>query len=402
MTDGSIQMLELVNQWLGRMEVAPVVGAGIIAAVTIVAAWVMRLLGGRLALALSRWSGLGIRTQLFEIIRHPLWMSVLMIGALLEVQWLSLPHPADFLITGAAQTGLAVLWAIVLGRTLALSCSRLSAYYAGAEELFRLTENIGVVVIAAVSALIILSIWRINLTPLIASAGLVGIVVGLAAKDTLGNFFGGISVFLDRPFRRGDYIVLDSGQRGQVINIGLRSTRILTRDDILISIPNAMIVSTKIVNESAPNRIMRIRLKISVLQGSDHEKVRQALHKIAEDNELVLSKPAPRVRFRGFGDTSFDFELLCWIANPRDKGKTIDQLNTAAVEEFIRTGISLVTPQRELYIYQVSKTSDASNAEKPRSADDGGPVEQATAYPSDTNVIEQAERGKEEPEVRAP
>ena len=76
-----------------------------------------------------------------------------------------------------------------------------------------------------------------SLTAVFASAGIVGLGIALAAKETLANFFGGISIFLDRPFKSGDYIVLDSGERGRVVEVGLRSTRILTRDDIQIPVP---------------------------------------------------------------------------------------------------------------------------------------------------------------------
>lgn len=375
---------ELITQWLEQMEVAPIVGAAIIAFVTVVATGLVRLLGDKVALALSRWSRLGIRTQLFDIIRGPLWVSVILVGALAEIQWLTPPPPVDFLVRGTALTGLAIIWMIALGRTLALISSRLSGYYPDAGELFRLSENVGVVAVAAIGGLMILGIWQINLTPLLASAGLIGIIVGLAAKDTLGNFFGGISVFLDKPFKRGDWIVLQPGERGKVIDIGLRSTRILTRDDVLITIPNSAIANSKIINESAPKRRMRVRVKISALQGSDPDKVQEALLKIAEENELVLSEPKPRVRFRGFGDTSFDFELLCWTANPKDKGKLIHQLNTAAVKEFIRIGISLVTPQREFFIYQIPNIGTVPKGERPHGADDRDQTKQteATAFKS--------------------
>ncbi|MGB6063241.1 MAG: mechanosensitive ion channel domain-containing protein [Desulfomonilaceae bacterium] len=235
--------MELVNQWLAQIGVAPLVGAAIIAAATVVAAGLVRLLGDRVALALSKWSRLGIRGQLFKIIRLPLWTSVLLTGVLLEVQWLTPRPPLGLFIAGAAKTTLAIIWLIVLGRTLTLVSSRLGGYYPDAKEFLRLSENVGIAIIVLMAGLVILSIWQINLTPLLASAGLIGIVVGLAAKDTLGNFFGGISVFLDRPFRPGDYLVLNSGERGKVIDIGIRSTKILTRDDVLISVPNSLIVS---------------------------------------------------------------------------------------------------------------------------------------------------------------
>ena len=353
--------MEIINQWLAQMEIAPFVGAVIIAAVTIVAAKMVQLLGKRIALTASRWSRLGTRIQLFKIIHRSLWMTVLLLGILVEVKWINPAARVDLLITGATKTVLAIMWGIVLVRMLGFVSSRLSSRYPAESELFLMTQNIGIAFISISGGLAIMGIWGINLTPLLASAGIAGIIVGLAAKDTLGNFFGGISLLLDKPFKHGDYIVLSSGERGRVVDIGLRSTRIVTRDDILITVPNSVIISTKIINETAPAGIMRVRAKISVLQGSAPEKVQEALLKIAKENRLVLSEPAPRVRFRGFGDTSFDFELLCWIAKPKDKGRVLHQLNTAAVKEFTRSGISLVTPQREVTVYQISEKEPESH-----------------------------------------
>lgn len=346
--------MELITQWLAQMDVAPIVGAAFIAVTTIVAAILVRLAGDRVALAVSRWSGLGIRFQFYDIIRHPLWLSVILVGALLEVQWLVPPEHIGFLIAGGAKTILVIMWMIVLGRTLGLVSSRLAGYYPGGSEVLRLSQNIGIAAVVVIGGLMVLAVWQINLTPLLASAGLAGIIVALAAKDTLGNFFGGISVFLDRPFKPGDYILLRTGERGKVVDIGLRSTRILTRDDVLITIPNSVIVSTKIINESAPSRIMRVRTKVSVANTSDVEQVKGVLLKVAGDNSLVLSEPRPRVRFRAFGDGSLDFELLSWIAQPKDKGRLIHQLNFEVFKEFHRAGIAFPSPQREVFVHHVS------------------------------------------------
>ena len=127
----------------------------------------------------------------------------------------------------------------------------------------------------------------------------------------------------------------------------------MTRDDVLITIPNSLIVSTKIINESAPSRRMRVRVKVSVANTSDVDEVKDVLLKVAGDNSLVLPKPEPRIRFRGFGDGSLDYELLCWTAQPKDKGRLIHQLNTAVVKAFNEAGIALPSPQRDLYIRQV-------------------------------------------------
>ena len=104
----------------------------------------------------------------------------------------------------------------------------------------------------------------ISLTAVFASAGLVGLALALAARETIANFFGGINILIDRPFRTGDYIILDSGERGEVIEVGLRSTRINTRDDVQISIPNSVITDAKIINENVPENRFRVRIKIDV------------------------------------------------------------------------------------------------------------------------------------------
>ena len=90
-----------------------------------------------------------------------------------------------------------------------------------------------------------LLIWGINPTAWLASAGVIGIAVGFAAKDSLANLFSGIFIVADAPFKIGDYIVLDSGERGAVTHLGMRSTRLLTRDDVEITIPNAVIANAK-------------------------------------------------------------------------------------------------------------------------------------------------------------
>ena len=197
-----------------------------------------------------------------------------------------------------------------------------------------------------------------SLTAVFASAGIVGLGIALAARETLANFFGGISIFLDRPFKSGDYIVLDSGERGQVTAVGLRSTRILTRDDIQISIPNSLITNTKIINESAPQPRFRVRVKVGVAYGTDVEKAESILLSIAQKNNLVALVPEPRVRFRNFGDSSLDLELLCWAHQPEDRGRLINELNHQIYKTFETADIQIPFPQRDIHLQHDIHNSD--------------------------------------------
>ncbi len=192
--------------------------------------------------------------------------------------------------------------------------------------------------------------FGLPVTAIFASAGVVGVAVALAARETLANFFGGVSVLLDRPFTTGDYIVLDSGERGEVTQIGLRSTRILTRDEILICVPNSVITNVKVVNESAPIPRFRVRTKVGVAYGTDINQVEEVLLDVAKKNDLVAKEPEPRVRFRAFGDSSLDFELLCWAKRPHDKGRLIHTLNREIYMSFNDAGIVIPFPQRDIHL----------------------------------------------------
>jgi len=157
---------------------------------------------------------------------------------------------------------------------------------------------------------------------------------------------------MDRPFKIGDYIVLDQGERGEVVAIGVRSTRIKTRDDVLITIPNSIIANTKIINESAPIPNFRVRIPVSIAYGSDIDAAQGVLLEIAADNERILTDPAPRVRFREFGESSLNFELLGWVGEPALRGLIVHELNCEIYRRFSALNIRIPFPQRDVHIHE--------------------------------------------------
>lgn len=217
-------------------------------------------------------------------------------------------------------------------------------------QLIHLGFQIVAVIIIGVAAMYLGSRLGLPTYSLITGLGIGGLAVALAGREALSNIIGTVMIILDRPFKLGDYIILGGGERGEVTQVGLRSTRIRTRDDILISIPNAVIANEKMINESAPYSMSRIRIKLGVAYGCDLAEVERILLDIAEHNEAVLSHPNPRVRFRRFGDSALDLELLCWIDPPELKGPTIHHLNWTIYEEFRNKGIEIPFPQRDIHI----------------------------------------------------
>jgi len=205
--------------------------------------------------------------------------------------------------------------------------------------------------IVAIAAYALLMIWEIDPTAWLASAGVVGIAVGFAARETLANLFGGFTIIADAPYKVGDYIVFDTGERGEVTKVGIRSTRILTRDDVEVTMPNSIMANTKIVNESGGVwERFRIRLRIGVAYGSDVDRVVELLESLAADHPTVCREPTPRVRMRGFGDSSLDFELLCWVSRPAERGLVSHELYMKIYRAFEREGIVIPFPQRDVWM----------------------------------------------------
>ncbi|MDH3788362.1 MAG: mechanosensitive ion channel, partial [Xanthomonadales bacterium] len=207
-------------------------------------------------------------------------------------------------------------------------------------------------------------VWGIDATAWVASAGIIGIAVGFAARDTIANLISGVSIVADAPYKIGDYIVLDSGERGIVSSLGIRSTRLVTRDDVEVSIPNAVIGSAKIINESGGPWVRhRVRLPVGVAYDSDIDKVIDTLLSIAADNEKIVEQPEARVRIREFGDNSINLELLGWIRRPADRGLTIHELSVELIKRFRKEHITIPFPQRDLYI---KSPSDKDSADPPQ------------------------------------
>jgi MscS family membrane protein len=209
------------------------------------------------------------------------------------------------------------------------------------------------------AAYVVLLIWGINPTAWLASAGVIGIAVGFAAKDSLANLFSGIFIVADAPYKIGDYIVLDTGERGKVTNLGMRSTRLVTRDDVEVTVPNAVIANAKIINESGGPWVKhRIRVPVGVAYGSDVDEVCKLLEETAKNLPEVVKLPAPRVRMRAFGASSLDFELLAWIDHPELRGRVRHELLMNIYRNFNDNNINIPFPQTDIHLRSMPEKGD--------------------------------------------
>jgi MscS family membrane protein len=148
----------------------------------------------------------------------------------------------------------------------------------------------------------------------------------------------------------GDYIVTEDGDRGRVEDVSIRSTTIRTRDDVLVTLPNSVLNSARIINESGPKRERRIRIPVGVAYDSDLDHVEATLLAVAAGESLVQERPSPRVRFREFGDSAIDTELLVWVADPVLRGRATHLLMKAVHAGLRDADITIPFPQREVRI----------------------------------------------------
>ncbi|ACV26491.1 mechanosensitive ion channel family protein [Kangiella koreensis] len=215
-----------------------------------------------------------------------------------------------------------------------------------------------ILIVGAALYFLILS-WGIDPTAWLASAGIIGIAVGFAAKDTLANLFSGFFIVADSPYKLGDYIILDAAERGRVTHVGIRSTRLLTRDDVEITIPNSVIGNAKIVNESGgPWEKTRIRVDVGVSYDSDLEFVHDVLMELVDDRDDIANNPAPRVRYRAFGASSIDLQLMAWINYPEQKGMITHKLIMDIHKTFREKGIEIPYSKHDLYVKEFPIAKD--------------------------------------------
>jgi small-conductance mechanosensitive channel len=301
--------------------------------------------------------------QILDIFHRPIFVSILLLGLAVATARLDFSQTVHFVTLSGLKTVAIFLWAKAAARFLRLIVALVSRddsrFTLIQQRTLPLFNNLLVILVVALALYFVFLAWNINVTAWIASAGILGLAISFAAKDTLANLFSGVFILTDAPFKLGDFILLDSGERGEVTHIGIRSTRLLTRDDVEITVPNSIMGNAKITNETGgPHERYRIRVKVGVAYGSDIDKVKSVLMDVAGSQPEVCKAPAPRVRFRAFGDSSLDHELLCWVDKPVLRGRVTHLLNTAVYKRFIKEGIDIPFPQRDVFI----KSAPAPNA----------------------------------------
>ena len=219
------------------------------------------------------------------------------------------------------------------------------------QELIIISRKILNFIIFVLLFIFILKLWQIEVTPLIASLGIAGFILGFALKDIFANIFGGVALIADKSFKIGDFIKLDTGEMGEIIDIGLRSTRIKSFEEgNEIIVPNSTLVMTKITNYGRPMVNLKMVIKIGVAYGSDVGKVKEILLDCVTKLKETQKDPPPRVYFMEMADFSLNFRIVFWIRDFRDRFDIQDRVISSAYQELGVQGIKIPFPTRTIYM----------------------------------------------------
>ncbi len=190
----------------------------------------------------------------------------------------------------------------------------------------------------------------IDLSSLALIAGALGVGIGFGLQNIVSNFVSGLILLAERPIVLGDRIEV-AGVAGQVTKISLRSTTVVTNDNISIIVPNSDLITHPITNWSYGDPKVQFRIPISVAYGTDVERLRAVLLEVAAEHPGVLKSPVPTVFFGGFGDSALNFELGVWTQDmARSPRRFRSEINFAIERKLRENNIEIPFPQRVVHL----------------------------------------------------
>ncbi|RMG89022.1 MAG: mechanosensitive ion channel family protein [Chloroflexi bacterium] len=217
-------------------------------------------------------------------------------------------------------------------------------------DLFR---RLTLTLLTLILIVIVLGEFGIEISALVTTLGIGSLALALAAQTTLGDMFAGFTIMIDQPFKVGDRIeIQDINTWGDVVEIGLRSTRILTRDNRMVSVPNSVIGKGLIVNYSDPNTKYRVETHVQVAYGTDIERARQVMIEAIQQQDWVMANERIEALFLQFGDSGLVFRVRCWIEHYVETRRILDKMNTVLYHALNEAGIEIPFPQRDLRVVE--------------------------------------------------
>lgn len=309
----------------------------------------------RWAPALAKFTESDLDDRLIEAVRKPVYFIIILVGLYVSIARLPLEPKVK-----AIADGVVFVLGVAIAITIALRVVDTLIEWYGSEiaaktettvddQLIPLVEKVANIVIFVIGLITVLRHFGYDVLSLLTALGVGSLAIGLAAKETLTNMLSGFTLMVDRPFGIGDKIELTGGQMGDVLDIGLRSTKIMTLEQNVLVVPNAELVNTKVINLSYPDPKIKHKITVGVAYGCDVEMAKGIMKECALSVPSVVKEPLPDVFLMKFGDFSLELMMVYTIERFADKIPSQDAINMLILKSFQEKGIEIPFPTRVVY-----------------------------------------------------
>jgi small-conductance mechanosensitive channel len=338
------------DQWI---EVG--VSAAIIFGTVILGRWVVHLILDRLVARLVKRTKTELDNILIDSLQPTLYSLAIALAfqfGLARLDFISEPRYIDRIFF--------VIYTLIAFIFLWRLFSRMFAWYGKEiapeteteldEQWIPFFSRVSLIILVVIALIIVLGQFDVDISSLVTTLGIGSLAIALAAQATLADTISGFVIMVDRPFRIGDRIeIQDLDTWGDVIDIGLRSSRIRTRDNRMVIVPNSVIGKSLIVNYSYPDTLYRIENHIGVAYGTDLEIARKIIIDTVKEVEGVSPDHPVEALFLEFAESALIFRVRWWLDSFIDTRRMFDKVNTAVYNALNEAGIEIPFPQRELY-----------------------------------------------------
>jgi small-conductance mechanosensitive channel len=335
-----------------------IISAVIVLTAAVLARPVLTFILDKLIARLTRFTKSTLDNLIIEAIRPPLYWLVILLAleaALKRLDFL----PSSFQSDLAGVTY--VLYSLLVLAALWRVINAFAQWYAQdiAEktdtpldnQMVPFVRRILLILLVVIVAIIVLGHFEVEISGLVTTLGIGSLAVALAAQAALSDTISGFIIMADRPFRIGDRIeILELGTWGDVEDIGLRSTRIRTRDNRMVIVPNSVVGKSLVVNYAYPNTEYRIEIHVGVAYGTDLEHARKTLVDAVSQVDGVDPAHPVEALFLEFGDSALVFRVRWWLDSYVDTRRMFDKVNTAMYIALRQAGIEMPFPQRDVHL----------------------------------------------------
>ena len=332
------------------LAIAILVGAAILARLLL-------LLIDRVFARLARRTPTSFDDALLDAVRIPLFWAIMFLALTVALDQLTF-LPADW--RESRENLRFVLTWLVAWVLLHKLVSNLMNWYA--HEMARRTEStfdeevipfirrVALFLLATIAFIVLLSHLGVDVSALVTSLGIASLAIALAAKNTLSDWISGFVIMVDRPFKIGDRIeILSLDTWGDVQDIGLQSTRVRTRDNRMVIVPNSIIGRNLVVNHSDPSTMYRVQTHLGVAYGTDVAHARQVLVDAVRAQDWVMKDERIEALFIEYGDSAIIFRVRCWIEHYVETRRIMDKLNSCLYDALNDAGIEMPSPIQTVY-----------------------------------------------------